>query len=164
MNGGFFARKMKIFLREKGSEGVFSDKLHFIYLSLPFFDKKEEECVSNLEEWIYVLKHMEALERMPFTAQRKIFKHLAKLADIRCMTQEEQEKYDESRKAVDDYNSGLYGSYIIGHDEGKEEGRAEGMLEGKLATAKNMLLGGMSVAQVLKFTGLSQEQLDALKS
>ena len=50
----------------------------------------------------------EVLERLPFTAQKKIFNHLAKLEDVRCLSSEEQEKYDESIKAVDDYYSGLY--------------------------------------------------------
>ena len=95
-------------LREKSSDSMFSDKLRFIYLSLPFFDKSEEECVTGFEKWIYVLKYMEVLERLPFTAQKKIFDHLAKLADVRCLSSEEQEKYDESIKAVDDYYSGLY--------------------------------------------------------
>ena len=95
-------------LREKSSDSMFSDKLRFIYLSLPFFDKSEEECETGFEKWIYVLKYMEVLERLPFTAQKKIFDHLAKLADVRCLSSEEQEKYDESIKAVDDYYSGLY--------------------------------------------------------
>ena len=59
-------------LREKSSDSMFSDKLRFIYLSLPFFDKSEEECETG------------------------------------CLSSEEQEKYDESIKAVDDYYSGLY--------------------------------------------------------
>lgn len=54
------------------------------------------ECETGFEKWIYVLKYMEVLERLPFTAQKKIFDHLAKLADIRCLSSEEQEKYDES--------------------------------------------------------------------
>ena len=49
-------------------------------------------------------------------AQKKIFDHLAKLADVRCLSSEEQEKYDESIKAVDDYYSGLYGSYVEGEE------------------------------------------------
>lgn len=60
---------------------------------------------------------MEVLERLPFTAQKKIFDHLAKLADVRCLSSEEQEKYDESIKAVDDYYSGLYGSYVEGEEK-----------------------------------------------
>ena len=124
----------------------------FIYLSLPFFDKSEEECETGFEKWIYVLKYMEVLERLPFTAQKKIFDHLAKLADVRCLSSEEQEKYDESIKAADDYYSGLYGSYI----EGEEKGRAE--------VARNLLAMGMSWSQIIQATGLTENQLKQLQS
>ena len=147
-------------LREKSSDSMFSDKLRFIYLSLPFFDKSEEECETGFEKWIYVLKYMEVLERLPFTAQKKIFDHLAKLADVRCLSSEEQEKYDESIKAVDDYYSGLYGSYI----EGEEKGIAKGELSKSLAIARNLLAMGMSWSQIMQATGLTEEQLKQLQS
>ena len=149
-------------LREKSSDSVFSDKLRFIYLSLPFFDKSEEECESGFEKWIYVLKYMEVLERLPFTAQKKIFNHLAKLADVRCLSSEEQEKYDESIKAVDDYYSGLYGFYVEGEEKGIAKGRAEGELSKSLTIARNLLAMGMSLPQIVKATGLNEEQLKQL--
>ena len=159
-------------LREKSSDSMFSDKLRFIYLSLPFFDKSEEECETGFEKWIYVLKYMEVLERLPFTAQKKIFDHLAKLADVRCLSSEEQEKYDESIKAVDAYYSGLYGSYVEGEEkgiakgrvEGRAEGRAEGELSKGLTVARNLLAIGMSWPQIMQITGLTEEQLRQLKS
>ena len=159
-------------LREKSSDSMFSDKLRFIYLSLPFFDKSEEECETGFEKWIYVLKYMEVLERLPFTAQKKIFDHLAKLADVRCLSSEEQEKYDESIKAVDDYYSGLYGSYVEGEEkgiakgrvEGRAEGRAEGEMSKGLTVARNLLAIGMSWPQIMQITGLTEEQLRQLKS
>ena len=132
----------------------------FIYLSLPFFDKSEEECETGFEKWIYVLKYMEVLERLPFTAQKKIFDHLAKLADVRCLSSEEQEKYDESIKAVDDYYSGLYGSYV----EGEEKGIAKGKAEGKAEVARNMMAMGMPWSQIVQLTGLTEEQLKQLQS
>ena len=46
--------------------------------------------MTGFEKWIYVLKYMEVLERLPFTAQKKIFDHLAKLADVRCLSSEER--------------------------------------------------------------------------
>ena len=81
----------------------FSDKLRFIYFSLPFFDKSEEECESGFEKWIYVLKYMEmdeVFKNLPLAEQKKMLDHLAKLPDVRCLSSEEQEKYDESIKAV----------------------------------------------------------------
>ena len=159
-------------LREKSRDSIFSDKLRFIYLSLPFFDKREEECKTGFEKWIYVLKYMEVLERLPFTAQKKIFDHLAKLADVRCLSSEEQEKYDESIKAVDDYYSGLYGSYIEGEEKGIAKGMVEGIAKGiakgelskSLAIARNLLAMGMSWSQIMQATGLTEEQLKQLQS
>ena len=106
------------------------------------------------------MKYMEVLERLPFTAQKKIFDHLAKLADVRCLSSEEQEKYDESIKAVDDYYSGLYGSYV----EGEEKGIAKGKAEGKAEVARNMMAMGMPWSQIVQLTGLTEEQLKQLQS
>ena len=105
------------------------------------------------------MKYMEVLERLPFTAQKKIFNHLAKLADVRCLSSEEQEKYDESIKAVDDYYSGLYGSYV----EGEENGIAKGELSKGLEIARNLLAIGMSWSQIKQITGLTEEELKPLQ-
>lgn len=78
--------KTDIMLREKNSEEPFTDKLRFIYLSLPLFDKKVEECETDFDKWIYVLKHMATLERIPFATLKKIFKRLADIADSRCLS------------------------------------------------------------------------------
>lgn len=42
--------KTDIMLREKNSEEPFTDKLRFIYLSLPLFDKKVEECETDFDK------------------------------------------------------------------------------------------------------------------
>ena len=111
---------------------------------------------------------MEVLERLPFTAQKKIFDHLAKLADVRCLSSEEQEKYDESIKAADDYYSGLYGSYVEGEEKGIAKGRAEGRAEGELSKgltiARNLLAMGMSWSQIMQATGLTEEELKPLQA
>ena len=117
-----------------------------------------------IDKWIYVLKHMEALERMPFTAQKKIFKRLAELADSRCLSQEEQEKYDESLKAADDYYGVLMSYYMNGIDEGVAKGEAKGSYQKSLDIAKKMLLKGMDDDSIMELTGLIHEQLLQLKS
>ena len=110
---------------------------------------------------------MEVLERLPFTAQKKLFDHLAKLADVRCLSSEEQEKYDESIKAADDYYSGLYGSYVEGEEKGMAKGMAKGRAEGELSkgltVARNLLAMGMSWSQIMQITGLTEEELKPLQ-
>lgn len=151
-------------LREKSSDSMFSDKLRFIYLSLPFFDKSEEECETGFEKWIYVLKYMEVLERLPFTAQKKIFDHLAKLADVRCLSSEEREKYDESIKAADDYYGVLMSYYMNGIDEGVVKGEARGSHHKSLEIAKKMMAKGMDENTIMEITGLTQEEIRKLIS
>ena len=133
-------------------------------MSLPFFDKKAEECESDFDKWIYVLKHMEALERMPFTAQKEIFKRLAELADSRCLSQEEQEKYDESLKAADDYYGVLMSYYMNGIDEGVAKGEARGSHHKRLEIAKKMMAKGMDENTIMEITGLTQEEIRKLIS
>ena len=151
-------------LREKSSDSMFSDKLRFIYLSPPFFDKSEEECETGFEKWIYVLKYMEVLERLPFTAQKKIFDHLAKLPDVRFLSSEEREKYDESIKAVDDYYGVLMSYYMNGIDEGVAKGEARGSHHKSLEIAKKMMAKGMDENTIMEITGLTQEEIRKLIS
>ena len=89
----------------------------------------------------------------------KMLDHLAKLPDVRFLSSEEQEKYDESIKAVDDYYSGLYGSYVEGEEKGMATGIANGMAKEKLDTAYRLLSMGLSEAQVSTATELPLEEI-----
>ena len=102
----------------------------------------------------------EVFKNLPLAEQKKMLDHLAKLPDVRFLSSEEQEKYDESIKAVDDYYSGLYGSYV----EGEEKGIAKGMAKGRAEVARNLLAMGMSLPQIMQATGLTEEQLKQLQS
>jgi predicted transposase/invertase (TIGR01784 family) len=114
----------------------------------------------------------EVFKNLPLAEQKKMLDHLAKLPDVRCLSSEEQEKYDESIKAVDDYYSGLYGSYVEGEEKGiakgiakgRAEGRAEGELSKGLTIARNLLAMGMSWSQIMQATGLTEEELKPLQA
>ena len=114
----------------------------------------------------------EVFKNLPLAEQKKMLDHLAKLPDVRCLSSEEQEKYDESIKAVDDYYSGIYGSYVEGEEKGiakgiakgRAEGRAEGELSKGLTIARNLLAMGMSWSQIMQATGLTEEELKPLQA
>ena len=93
----------------------------------------------------------------------KMLDHLAKLADVRCLSSEEQEKYDESIKAIDDYYSGLYGSYVDGEEKGIAKGIAKGMAKEKIDTAYRLLSMGLSEAQVSTATELPLEEIQKMR-
>ena len=72
---GKFRTDMILADRDNGK--ALSDKLRVVYLKLPLFNKDEEECANDFERWIFVLKNMSTLERMPFLAQNAVFRRLA---------------------------------------------------------------------------------------
>ncbi len=98
----------------------------------------------------------EVFKNLPLAEQKKMLDHLAKLPDVRFLSSEEREKYDESIKAVDDYYSGLYGSYV--------EGEKKGIAKGKIDTAYRLLSMGMSWSQIMQATGLTEEELKPLQA
>ena len=46
-----------VMLLDKKHHQVFCDKLHFIYLQLPLFSSEADDCNTDFDRWIYVLKH-----------------------------------------------------------------------------------------------------------
>ena len=102
----------------------------------------------------------EVFKNLPLAEQKKMLDHLAKLPDVRFLSSEDREKYDESIKAVDDYYSGLYGSYV----EGEKKGIAKGKAKEKIDTAYRLLSMGMSWSQIMQATGLTEEELKPLQA
>lgn len=175
-----------IILADKESGEIASNKLRFIYLVLPLFKKNVDECVTDFDKWIYVLKHMEALSRMPFTAQKEIFKQLEEYADSHRLTRKEWEAYENSLWIARDNmacmaaaenaakEKGMAEGRAEGRAEGMAEGRAEGMAEGMakgmaegktkaiIETAKRLLNMGLDMEQVAQGTGLSIEEVRKL--
>lgn len=101
----------------------------------------------------------EVFKNLPLAEQKKMLDHLAKLPDVRFLSSEEREKYDESIKAIDDYYSGLYGAYI----ESEEKGMAKGMAKEKIDTAYRLLAMGLSEAQVSSATELPLEEIQKMR-
>ena len=73
---------------------VFSDKVRLIYLQLPYFTKEADDCENVFERIIYVLKHMDILQRMPWMAQDAVFKKLSEIAEVASLSQEDRRRYD----------------------------------------------------------------------
>ena len=111
----------------------------------------KEECTTFLDCWIYNLKHMETLEKMPFEAQHKIFKRLAEIADSKSLTKEEQEKYDNSMMVMWD-NYAVY-KYAV-EKEAKKVSKE---------IALNLLTYNTPIDVIAKSTGLSIEEIKKLE-
>ena len=163
-----------VVLAEKNTVDQFSDKLRMIYLQLPLFKKEADECENQVERWIYLLKNMETLSRLPWAAQSAVFKKLESIADVGAMSRDERLKYDEALRKYRDTISvfegvrmdGLMEGRMEGRKEGRKEGRMGGRMEGqrseKMENARKMKTYGLALDMIAEITGLSIEEVRGL--
>ena len=163
-----FAKTEKLGLRP-GDRGVVSDRMRIVYLQLPLFDKHTEaECMDIFDCWIYIMKNMNMFEQMPFSEKYPVFRKLAEIGDLRKLSREELELYDEDIKNMRDIYATRKFDEKRGMEKGMAKGRAEGKVEGKVEgkaeVARNLLAMGMSWSQIMQATGLTEDQLKQLQS
>ena len=120
------------------------------------FDKHTEaECMDIFDRWIYIVKNMNMFEQMPFSEKYPVFRKLAEIGDLRKLSREELELYDEDIKNMRD----IYATRKF--DEKK--GMKKGMEKEKLATARRLLSMGLSDEQVSTATELPLEEIQKMK-
>ena len=123
-------------------------------LQLPCFTKEIDECETIFEKIIYVLKHMEILQRMPFLAQSAVFKRLSEIADVASLTKEERRQYDEDLKHYRDTIAVMHGQFM----EGETKGRAEE----RMANAMSLKANGVPIDIIAKSLGLTEDEVARL--
>ena len=89
---------------------------------------------------------------------------LAEIGDLRKLSREELELYDEDIKNMRDIYATRKFDEKRGIEKGMAKGRAEGKAEGKAEVARNLLAMGMSWTQIIQATGLTEDQLKQLQS
>lgn len=151
-----------VVLCDRDTHEPFSDKLRFIFIELPCFNKEEEECETNLEKWIYVLKNMETLNRLPFKAKKSVFEKLEQIVDIASLSKEERMKYDESIKVYRDNMAVMAYEREEGLREGLEKGLKKGREEEKRMMACNLKSLSLPIESIMQVTGLSAKEIGEL--
>ena len=124
-----------VVLADRESKQPFSDKVRMTFMQLPLFRKEADECETQFERWIFVLKNMETLTRLPWAAKSAVFQRLEQIADVASLSRQERMKYDEGLRKYRDTLSVLDGARMDGLAEGRAkglaEGRAKGLAEGR---------------------------------
>ena len=145
-------------LMDTQKKTVFYDKLTFIYLEMPKFNKSVDELETRFEKWMYVLKNLPKLQELPSQLQESVFEKIFRVAEIAKMNKQEIAEYEDNLKKYRDMNSALATAKM----EGEIIGELKGKIEGKNETALKMLEDGMSIENICKYTGLSEEQVKEL--
>ena len=161
-------------LMDINKKEVFYDKLTYIYLEMPKFQKTEAQLETMADKWLYALKNLPRLLERPAALQERIFKKFFNVAEIGNLSKDEYAKYFESEKIYYDNDGairtaeakGRAEGLVKGHAEGLAEGRAEGRAEGErkkaLDVAKRLKDRGMSATEIAELTSLSEEDINSL--
>lgn len=150
-------------LTEQETKAVFYDKLTFIYLEMPKFDKKVEELTTRFEKWLYIIKNLHKLDRIPEKLKENIFMQLFETAEIAKFSREEYQNYEDSLKYYRDLNNSLDTAREEAREKGREEGREEAKEEKTIEIAKKMILKEMKVSLISEMTGLTEKEINELK-
>jgi predicted transposase/invertase (TIGR01784 family) len=125
-------------LLERRHRFAFTADLEFHLLELPKFTKSEAELSSDLDTWLYFLRHMEKIDTdaLPAAFQQRPLV-LRAMEELKMLAQNdvERERYEARRKAQLDFNTAVK----VARLEGREEGRAEGELIGRIHLCERLL-------------------------
>ena len=166
---------------------IFYDKLTFIYIEMPNFNKTEQEITTHFDKWLYFLKHLEDIEQIPNILKEQPFEQAFNKAAMANMNPDEITRYQGNLKTYRDLKgvvetahmegleegrlagklegleegllAGELKGKLEGRREGKLEGRLEGRLEGKLEIARALQKTNMPLETILELTGLSADDL-----
>jgi predicted transposase/invertase (TIGR01784 family) len=136
-------------LKDQDGE-VFYDKLTFKFIQMPLFTKGENELESHFDKWIYLLKKLESFDSIPKILDEPIFEKAFEVAELAKMTPQQYEQYQES---------------LLTYIEVKEVVKTaedDGRKKEKIGIAKELKLDGISVEKIIKYTGLSKDEIEEL--
>ena len=132
-------------LREEDTHEVFYDKLTFIYLEMPKFNKPAEELDGMFEKWLFVLKNFSRLLEHPAALQDRQVRQ----GGIRGLRGEPQSK------ALRDWKNVL--------ETAEKKAREEGRMEGILKMVRQMKSAGVPIDVIARCSGLSEEEINQLE-
>ena len=158
-------------LMEVDTKEVFYDKLTYVYVEIPKFDKKEDELESMYDKWMFVLKNLSSLMSRPASLQERVFTRLFEQAEISKFNPQELKMYEDSMNAYRDIINAIKTAEKKKFAEGEAEGmakgmakgRAEGRAEGLADVAKAMLEKHMDIGMIAELTGMSADEIQRLE-
>ena len=149
-------------LMDVDDKHVFFDKLTFIYLEMPKFNKTEDELVTMFDKWMFVLRNLSRLFDRPPALQERLFAKVFEQAEIARFTPDEVIEYEDSIKIYRDLKNSMDTARRKGLEEGIEKGIEKGIHDTNIANAIKMKSLGLDVNTISQVTGLHEEAINSL--
>jgi predicted transposase/invertase (TIGR01784 family) len=135
-------------------------------LEMPHFDKQEHELVTRLDKWLYFIKHLEDFQYIPEIFRDEVFTQAFSKAEIAKYSSDERDEYEQSLKIYRDMKGVIDTAFdegkLEGLIEGETKGEMKGIAKGKIEIAKFMKAEGEPLEKIMRYTGLSKEEINNL--
>ena len=137
-------------LTDQETHRVFYDKLTFIYLEMPKFNKTEDELETHFDKWLFAIRNLARLDDVPAALREAVFNRFFEMAEIAQFDPEERDAYEQSLKYYRDINNVIANA----HEEGYEKAMGEATQKLQMAAAKME-----KMIEMLKQAGFSDEEI-----
>lgn len=148
----------EIVLMERNTNVVFTEDLKIFFLSLSQVSDEWDECNTELERRLYLIKNMENLNKESKPYKSGKYEEMFDASEIASMAAEDIVAYRNSIMIEMERQSEIE----FAKNEAREEGREEGLEEGKLEIARSMKQNGMKLGEIMLYTGLTETQIKSL--
>ena len=124
---------------------------------------KKRNFAAKLDVELNELRMKQVEERYISLLCDKVFDRLFEEAEIAKFTPQEMREYEASKMAYRDIKNSIDTAKQEGLAEGMEKGMEKGMNQKALDIARNMLADSVDINLIMKYSGLTQEQIEKLK-
>ena len=153
--------------REKESHDLLAETIVIIFAEMAHFDKRAEECVTETDRMLYVLKFIGRMMEQPAWLQNEVYTRIFSACEIAGFPEDKRIKYEQAmndeKRLRSEYNTarrmGLEEGREKGREEGRKEGREEGREEARLESALKFKQLGVAAEIIAEATGLSVEEV-----
>jgi predicted transposase/invertase (TIGR01784 family) len=162
-------------LTDRITKKLFYDKLLYVYIEIPKFNKREDELETNVDKWLYFLKYLSKFNEIPKSLQTEMFIKAFEISEIAKFNDEQKFAYEESMKYYRDLKNVIDTSEEVGFEKGMAKGMAKGIAKGivegeiigiekgiekkEIEIVTNMNNEGFDIDVISKITKLSIEKV-----
>lgn len=149
-------------LKETTTGELMTNLQRYIFIELPRFSAQADQCISELEKWVFSMRNMHKLKDKPSNFNENSLTRLYDLSKFANFDTNEYQLYKNSLMFVSDYKNTIEYAKEEGREIGRAEGRAEGREIERMAIIKNMLASGMTAEQISELTQIPIGQVKQL--
>ncbi|HRN57956.1 MAG TPA: Rpn family recombination-promoting nuclease/putative transposase [Agriterribacter sp.] len=166
----------RVRLAEEETGQTFYNKLGFIFLELPNFNRREKDIRTDLERWLYVLRNMSKFQKIPVILHKRIFQKLFHISEVANLKKEEYMSYERAlmdkwdayavkktarEKLAKAMEKGMEKGIEKGMEKGMEKGIERGIEKGaaqkSYEVVKKLLSAGrFTITEIADFAGVSE--------